>query len=171
MDGRLIENVIQHTAPLNPGNSGGPLVNTRGQVVGINTAIIAAAQGIGFSIPSNTASWVLSKLMMFGKVTRGYLGIVGATRPIRRRLVRAYGLTAEYGVEIVAIEEDSPARQAGLVRGDQLIAIGGKPVTSVDDLYNFLTDWPVGKPARLTILRLTDRVELEATPVEAQATE
>ena len=99
-EGRLIENIIQHTAPLNPGNSGGPLVNSHGQVVGINTAIIAMTQGIGFAIPSRTASWVVSQLLSHGRVRRGYLGIGGTLRPLEKRLVRLFNLTKESAVEV-----------------------------------------------------------------------
>jgi len=167
ISGRLIENIIQHTAPLNPGNSGGPLVNTRGQVVGINTAIIAAAQGIGFSIPSNTASWVLSKLMTQGRVTRSFLGIAGAPRPLSRRTVRALNLSTEQAVVIFEVARGGPAYQAGLQTGDLLIRIGDRDVATMDDIYRFLTDWPAGKPVKVTILRLGKQLEMEVRPSEA----
>ena len=154
ISGRLIENIIQHTAPLNPGNSGGPLVNTRGQVVGINTAIIAAAQGIGFAIPSNTASWVLSKLMTQGRVTRSFLGIAGSPRPLSRRTVRALNLSTEQAVVILQVVRGGPADQAGLQTGDLLIRIGDRDVATMDDVYRFLTEWPAGKPVTVNILRL-----------------
>jgi S1-C subfamily serine protease len=167
ISGRLIENVIQHTASLNPGNSGGPLVNTRGQVVGINTAIIAAAQGIGFAIPSNTASWVLSKLITQGRVTRSFLGIAGAPRPLSRRTVRALNRSTEHAVVILEVVRGGPADQAGLQTGDLLIRIGDRDVATMDDVYRFLTDWPAGKPVRVTVLRLGERLEIEVRPAEA----
>ncbi len=167
-DGRLIENVIQHTAPLNPGNSGGPLLNSRGEVVGINTAIIAMAQGIGFSIPANTASWVLAQLMTTGRVRRGYLGIAGTLRPLNRRLVRFYGLSQETAVEIVSVDPKGPAQQAGLLMGDILIGIDGRTVASVDDLHRFLTEWAVGEPVTVTVVRRTDRLEFQVVPGEME---
>jgi S1-C subfamily serine protease len=167
INGRLIENIIQHTAPLNPGNSGGPLVNTRGQVVGINTAIIAAAQGIGFSIPSNTASWVLSKLMTQGRVTRSFLGIAGAPRPLSRRTIRALNLSTEHAVVILEVTRGGPAHQAGLQTGDLLVRIGERDVATMDDIYRFLTEWPAGKPVKVTILRLGKQLEFDVRPAEA----
>ena len=167
LDGRLIENVIQHTAPLNPGNSGGPLVNVRGQVVGINTAIIAAAQGIGFAVPSNTANWVLAKLMTQGRVTRGYLGIAGSTRPLHRRIVRYFTLPTEHGVEVATVDERGPAHRAGVQRGDIIVRMGDRPTATVDDLHRFLTEWPAGQPVTLTLLRGKERLELDVTPIEA----
>lgn len=167
LDGRLIENIIQHTAPLNPGSSGGPLVNSRGQVVGINTAIIAMAQGIGFAIPSNTANWVVSQLMTQGKVRRGYLGIVGGTRHVDRRLALFHQLGSEHAVEIVSLDPDGPAARAGFHLGDLIVAIGGKEVGSVDELHKFLTEWPVGRPVKISLLRGKDKVEIEVAPTEA----
>lgn len=167
-DGRLIENIIQHTAPLNPGNSGGPMVNSRGQVVGINTAIIAMAQGIGFSIPSNTANRVVSQLLLRGKVQRGYLGIVAGTRRLDRRLVRFLNLTEEMAIEVVSVAPDGPGDQAGIEPGDLLAAIGDRKLTSVDDLHRFLTEWPVGKSVKLTIIRGKEKLQLEVVPVEAE---
>lgn len=165
--GRLIENIIQHTAPLNPGNSGGPLVNSRGQIVGINTAIIAMAQGIGFSIPSNTASWVLSQLLKHGRVKRGYLGILGGTRRLDRRLVRFLNLTNELAVELQSVDSEGPAARAGMAPGDLIIAIADTEVKSVDDLHRFLTDWPVGKSVRISAIRGRDRREFTVIPGEA----
>ena len=119
-EGRLIENIIQHTAPLNPGNSGGPLLDSGGRVVGINTAIIALAQGIGFAIPSVTAKWIVSQLMTHGKVKRSYLGIVGFRRLLDRRIVRYHSLSSDYAVEIVSIDAKGPAKEAGIYRGTLL---------------------------------------------------
>jgi len=165
--GRLIENIIQTDIALNPGNSGGPLVDSRGRVVGINTAIIAMAQGISFSIPVNTAKWVVAQLLTVGRVRRSYLGFVGQRRPIDRRLARARGLAIEAAVEVVAVEPSSPAAAAGLGEGDIVVAVEGRPVTSVDDVHRLLTDWPIGRPVRLTALRRTELVEVTVTPAEA----
>jgi S1-C subfamily serine protease len=164
--GRLIENIVQHTAPLNPGNSGGALLDSRGRVIGINTAIIARAQGIGFAIPALTARWVLSQLLQHGRVRRGYLGIVGRERPLDRRLVRALNLPAERAVEIVSLDARGPARQAGLRSGDIVIRVNAQPVARVDDLHRALTEWPLVKPVTLTILRGKSEVAVSLTPVE-----
>ena len=166
-DGRLIENIIQHTAPLNPGNSGGPLVDSRGRIVGVNTAIIAVAQGIGFSIPSNTAKWVVSQLLTLGRVRRGHLGIAAQQRPLARRLVRFLGLDAELGVEVVSVTPQSPASRGGIREGDIIVAIDGHKTASVDHIHRFLAEWPVGESVKLTIIRGQDRLEIEVVPVEA----
>lgn len=165
--GRLIENIIQHTAPLNPGNSGGPLVNSRGQIVGINTAIIAMAQGLGFAIPSNTASWVLSQLLKHGRVKRGYLGIFGGTRSLDIRLVRFLKLSSDLAVELQSVDSGGPAARAGMLPGDCIIAIAGAEVRTVDDLHRFLTDWPVGKDVKISALRGRERKEFTVRPGEA----
>jgi S1-C subfamily serine protease len=167
ISGRLIENIIQHTAPLNPGNSGGPLISTRGQVVGINTAIIAATQGIGFAIPSNTASWVLSKLMTQGRVTRSFLGIAGSPRPLSRRTIRALNLATDQAVVILEVVQGGPADQAGLHTGDLLIRIGDRDVATMDDVYRFLTEWPAGKSIKVAVLRLGKKLEIDVQPSEA----
>jgi len=164
--GRLIENIIQHTAPLNPGNSGGPLVDSRGRIIGINTAIIMIAQGIGFSIPSNAAKWVVSQLLTNGKVRRGHLGITAQQRPLSRRLVRYHDLKSDFAVEVVSVMNDSPAAKSGIREGDLIVAINDQPVTNVDHIQRFLGEWPVGKLARLTIIRGQDRLEKEVIPSE-----
>ena len=165
--GRLIENIIQHTAPLNPGNSGGPLLDSRGRVIGINTAIIAMAQGIGFAIPAATARTVVSQLITRGKVTRSYLGIVGMRRPLDRRFVRFYRLAKDQAVEIVSLAADGPAAAAGLRRGDMVVALGGTGVSSVDEIFHVLADWPVGKPLAVGFLRGKELKEITVTPIEA----
>ncbi|MFL6650153.1 MAG: S1C family serine protease [Sulfurifustaceae bacterium] len=168
-DGRLIENIIQHTAPLNPGNSGGPLLNSHAEVIGINTAIIAMAQGIGFAIPANTAKWVLSQLLHYGRVRRGYLGIGGRVRPLDRRLVRALDLPAEQAVEVAKVDANSPASRAGMNVGDIILAMGDAPVRHVDDLHRLLSEWPLGETARLRVLRGKELLTIAVHPVEAVA--
>lgn len=165
--GRLIENIIQHTAPLNPGNSGGPLLDSRGRVVGINTAIIPMAQGIGFSIPSNTGKWVVTQLMTQGRVRRSYLGIVGYKRPLERRLVLFFKLKKDHGVEIVSTDPKGPARKAGLRVGDIVVAVNDQGVGSVDDIYRFLAEWPIGRTLSVTVIRGKDKVYMEVEPTEA----
>ncbi len=168
-DGRLIENIIQHTAPLNPGNSGGPLVDSRGRVIGINTAIIPMAQGICFSIPSNTASWVLPQLVADGRVRRGYLGIAGQSQPLPQPLVAALGLTVNQAVEVVSVNRASPAGRAGLRPGDLIIGINETCVACVDDLHRFLATWPIAEPATLSLVREQRRITLPIIPAEAVA--
>ena len=165
--GRLIDGVIQHTAPLNPGNSGGPLVDARGRVVGINTAIIARSQGIGFAVGVETAAWVLGQLLARGRVRRAYLGLGGATRPLDRRLARAHGLTAATAVEIMSIEAGGPAARAGLKVGDLVHRLGAVAVRSVDELIRLLRDHPPGQPTTAAVLRRGQPVELDVTPIES----
>ncbi len=167
--GRLIENIIQHTAPLNPGNSGGALVDSTGEVVGINTAIIAMAQGIGFSIPASTAKWVVSQILTHGRVRRGSFGIAGRQRALDRRLVRFHGLKKNYAVEVMSVETSGPAGRAGLRQGDLIVAVNGEAVQSVDDLHRFLSDWPIGRSAQVEILRGMALQTLGIVPREAPA--
>jgi S1-C subfamily serine protease len=166
-DGRLIENIIQHTAPLNPGNSGGPLLDSRGRVVGINTAIIAQAQGIGFSIPASTARSAVPQLLAKGRVERGFLGVIGYRRQLDRRLVRFHRLARESGVEIVSLDPSGPARKAGLQTGDIIVSIHSRDVTSPDDLFRFLSEWPVGRPVTVTLLRRKNKLDLNVEPASA----
>ncbi len=170
-EGRLIENIIQHTAPLNPGNSGGPLVDSRGRIVGINTAIIALAQGIGFAIPANTAKWIVSRLLTQGRVQRAYLGIAGRQRPLHRRLVRFYGLAKDQAVEVISVNPQSPAERAGLRGGDLIVAINEQPAASVDDLHRFLSEWPIERAVTLTVLRGQEQIKIEVLPTEVGAGE
>ncbi len=165
--GRLIENIIQHTAPLNPGNSGGPLVDSRGRVVGINTAIIMMAQGIGFSIPSSTAKWVVSQLLTHGRVRRGFLGIAGQQRPLDRRLARLHHLDNEYIVEVLSVDSNGPAGLAGMRIGDFIAVINGKGMESIDDIHHFLSEWPIGEAVAITVLRGRERIEMQVAPAEA----
>lgn len=166
-NGRLIEGVIQHTAPLNPGNSGGALLDSRGRVVGINTAIIAMAQGIGFAIPVNTAQWVLTQLLTHGRVVRGWLGIAGRERPLDRRVIRAFDLKTERGVEVTNVERGTPADKTGLRDNDIIVALASRPVTSIADLQRILGEIPVGEPVAMEILRRVRTMVLEVTPTEA----
>jgi S1-C subfamily serine protease len=170
-EGRLIENIIQHTAPLNPGNSGGPLVDSRGRVVGLNTAIILGAQGIGFSIPSDTAKWVVSQLLTLGRVRRGSLGIGAQQRPLSRRSARFFNLSQESVVEVLSVTRGSPAAQGGMRKGDLIVALNGTEMTNVDLLQKFLADWPIGKPVTVSVLRVQERLEIDITPAEAKARE
>jgi S1-C subfamily serine protease len=164
--GALVDNVIQTDAALNPGNSGGPLVNSRGEVIGINTAIIAPAQGICFAIPINMAKHVLPQLMKHGKVTRGYLGIHGRPVPVPRHLARQYGLEQANAVEVISVEENGPADQAGLQEEDLIISFGDQPVTSIDDLHKLLLQMPIGIPTGMVLLRGDRRRERMVLPVD-----
>lgn len=168
-EGRLIENVIQHTAPLNPGNSGGPLVDSRGRVVGINTAIIAIAQGIGFSIPADTARYVISQLLTHGRVRRGYLGISARQRPLDRRLVRYHNLSFDTAVEVISLDPSAPAAAGGLRAGDVIVMLNGQGVRSVDDIHRLLAEEEFGAAIRLAILRGKDMLELPVIHAEAAA--
>jgi S1-C subfamily serine protease len=166
--GRLIEDVIQTDAALNPGNSGGPLVDSLGQVIGVNTATILPAQGICFAIGINTAKFVASRLLRDGRIRRSYIGVSAQTVPIHRRVVRFYGLERETGVVVVGTEDRSPARNAGLREGDVIVALDDKPVAGVDDLHRLLTDAQVGTRCALTVIRHTERLILPVFPQEAR---
>ncbi|HEY2419380.1 MAG TPA: trypsin-like peptidase domain-containing protein [Steroidobacteraceae bacterium] len=165
-DGRLIEGIVQHTAPLNPGNSGGALVDARARVVGINTAIIAAAQGIGFAVPAATAEWVISEVLTHGRVRRAYLGIAGRTRRLDRRLVRALTLPSDHALEVVSREPSTPAADSDLRVGDILIAAQSQTIASVDALHRFLSRWTIGEPLEFSVLRRTQLLTLSIVPVE-----
>ena len=166
--GRLIDDVIQTDASLNPGNSGGPLVDSAGRVVGVNTATILPAQGICFAIGINTAKFVASRLLRDGRIRRSYVGISGQTVPVHRRVVRFYDLPKETGALVLSVEESSPAKRAGLREGDIIVALDGQPVAGVDDLHRVLTDVRVGASCSLTVLRWTDKLELKVVPEEAR---
>ncbi len=162
-DGRLIDGVVQHTAPLNPGNSGGPLLDARGRLVGINTAIIAMSQNLGFAIGAETATWVLGQILASGRVRRAWLGLGGASRPLDRRLARAHEL-GERAVEVMSVEPRSPASRAGLVDGDLVVGFAGKIVTSVDDLHRMLRDHRPGLEAVLDVIRRGARIAVPIVP-------
>lgn len=158
--GRLIENVIQTDVPLNPGNSGGPLVDSRGRVVGINTAIIAMAQGISFAVPVNTAHWVVGEILTRGKVRRAYLGLSAQVRPVGRRLQRYFELSTATAVEVISVEANGPADRAGLRAGDLIVALDGQGVATVDEVHRLLAGRPAGSGVSLTLLRDNQRREL-----------
>jgi S1-C subfamily serine protease len=166
--GRLIEDVIQTDAALNPGNSGGPLVNSAGKVIGVNTATILPAQGICFAIGINTAKFVASRLLRDGRIRRSWIGVSAQTVPVHRRVVRFYGLPKESGVVVVGVEDRSPARTAGLREGDVIVALDGKPVAGVDDLHRLLTDAQVGVRCELVVIRHTERLVALIVPEEAR---
>jgi len=163
-DGRLIENIVQHTAPLNPGNSGGPLVDSHGAVIGITTAIIRFAAGIGFAIPASTVAWVFAQLLAHGRVRRSWLGIGARPRPLDRRLRFALGLAVESGVEVTSVSSGSPAEKGDLRDGDQILAIDAKPTPSIDELHRALAHHPPGTTARLRVLRATKLVDVDVVP-------
>lgn len=165
--GRLIENIVQHTAPLNPGNSGGPLLDSRGRVVGINTAIVAMAQGLGFAVPSSTARWVVSELLAHGKVRRLSLGISAASAVIPRRLVRELDLLADRGVEVAELLPRGPAAAAGVQAGDVVVAVNDRCVSDIDDLHRLLATLPHDRPFTLEVLRGARMVELSVQPLLA----
>ena len=166
--GRLIDDVIQTDASLNPGNSGGPLVDSAGRVIGVNTATILPAQGICFAIGINTAKFVASRLLRDGRIRRSYVGISGQTVPVHRRVVRFYDLPKETGALVLAVEENSPAKRAGLRQGDIVVALDGQPVAGVDDLHRLLTEVRVGVSCAVTALRWTEKLELKIVPEEAR---
>ncbi|HEY6293202.1 MAG TPA: trypsin-like peptidase domain-containing protein [Terriglobia bacterium] len=165
--GRLIDNIIQTDAALNPGNSGGPLVTSRGEVIGVNTAVILPAQGLCFAIASNTARFVAGRLIRDGRIRRGYLGIGGQNVPLVRRLVRFHHLPVESGILVISVERDSPAEQAGVREGDVILEFGGAPVQTIDALHRLLTESQVGVRTPLTIIRQSARERLEVVPRES----
>ena len=165
--GRLIDNIVQTDAALNPGNSGGPLVNARGDVIGVNTAIIPMAQGICFAIPSNTARYVAARLIRDGRIRRSYVGIGGQNITLPRRVVRAHGLPYDEAVLVVQVETGSPADAAGVAEGDVLVSFGDTPVTTIDDLQRCLTEECIGVRGTITLLRGADRLERHLIPADS----
>jgi len=162
--GRLMDDILQSDAALNPGNSGGPLVTTRGEVIGVNTAMIQSAQGLSFSIASNTARFVAAQLIRDGAVHRSYIGVAGQTVTLPRALARAHAVAAGAGILAATIETSSPAQAAGLKEGDIILAFAGAPVAGVDDLHRLLTDERTGTPTPMVILRRGQRRELIIVP-------
>ena len=167
--GRLIDNIIQTDAALNPGNSGGPLVNSRGEVIGVNTAVILPAQGICFAIGIDTAKYVASWLIKDGKIRRSYLGVGGQNVPLHRRLVRHYQLPGASGVLVIALAPGSPAARAGLREGDVMVSLNGQPVSTIDALHKLLTGDQIGVRSLMTVIRGTEKLDLPVTPVESGA--
>lgn len=163
-EGRLIENIVQHTAPLNPGNSGGPLVDSRGRVVGVNTAIIALAQGLGFAVPGNTARWVTSELLAHGRVRRLTLGIRATVVLIPRWLARQLDLLSELAVEVVDVLPDSPAAVAGIRPGDWIVTAAGRIISNTDDLHRVLATLPTARDVPIEVVRDEHRIELSVIP-------
>jgi S1-C subfamily serine protease len=162
--GRLIDNVIQTDVALNPGNSGGPLVDSRGRVIGINTAMIFMAQGISFAIPVDTARWVVSELVMHGRVRRSYLGVGAQSRLVNRSLQHRLALKSQSMVEVATLEPGGPAARAGLERGDLIYALGGQPVATVDDLHRLLSKLPAGEPVEVKLLREGRAEQIQVVP-------
>jgi S1-C subfamily serine protease len=165
--GRMIESVIQTDAPLNPGNSGGPLVSGAGRVVGINTATIAPAQGICFAIGIDTAVWVATRLMRDGRVRRSRLGLSGQTVPIDTRVRRFHGLTQAAGMLVLDVVAGGPVAEAGVQRGDVVVTLDGETIAGVDDMHRSLTAERAGRALTLTLLRRAEKLEVSVTPAEA----
>ncbi len=168
--GRLIDNMIQTDAALNPGNSGGPLVNARGEVVGVNTAAILQAQGLCFAVPVGVASFVADKLIREGHIRRAYLGLGGQTVPLHRRISRFYALSTTTAVLVVAVERDSPADRAGIREGDLVVSYHDTPVADVDALHRLLTEQAIGVAARMTVVRGTEQQIAVVIPIETPST-
>jgi S1-C subfamily serine protease len=164
--GRSIDNIIQTDASLNPGNSGGPLIDSRGSVIGVNTAIIRPAQGICFAIASNIARWVAGWLIKEGRVRRSFIGVAGQTVPLLRKLVLAYRLSSDSGVLVAQVEPGSPAAQAGIREGDILLSFDGLATPRIDNLHRLLTADRIGRIAELRVLRGVELLTLTITPLE-----
>lgn len=169
--GRLIDNVIQTDAALNPGNSGGPLINTRGQVIGVNTAVILPAQGVCFAIAIDTAKFVAGRLIRDGRIVRAYIGLAATNIRLPRRLVRFHRLPAESAVAVASVEPESPAQRAGLQVNDIIVAYGSQPITGIDTLQRILSDDNIGLRSPLTIIRGTEKLALEIVPIRAKSSD
>ena len=166
--GRLMDDVIQTDAALNPGNSGGPLVDSRGRVIGVNTAMILPAQGICFATSIDTAKYVAGRLIRDGRVSRSYIGVAGQNVPLPRRIVRYYNLPVESGILVVSYENDSPAKRGGLLEGDIIVDFDGHHVAGIDDLHKLLTEDRIGRKSSLVVIRRTEKLKLEVVPEESQ---
>ena len=165
--GRLMDNLIQTDAALNPGNSGGPLAASSGEVIGVNTAVIQPAQGICFAVPAETALFVAGRLIKDGRIRRGWLGIGGQTAPLPRVVGRAHGLAADTGVLVLSVEARGPAAAAGVQDGDVIVGLAGHPVTGIDDLMRLLADGLLDAPSRLVVIRRMERLEREIVPIDS----
>ena len=165
--GRLIDDVVQTDAALNPGNSGGPLVTSRGEVIGVNTAVILPAQGLCFAIAINTAKHVAGLLIRNGKIRRGHIGVAGQNVTLQRRLVHQHSLAVTSGILVISLEPNGPAHRAGLREGDVIVAYGSHPVASIDELHRLLTEEQVGTKIELTLLRSGEKLTLEVVPEES----
>ncbi len=162
--GRLMDDIIQTDAALNPGNSGGPLVNSRGDVIGVNTAVILPAQGLCFAIAANTAQFVVGRLIRDGRIRRSYVGLAGQNTPLARQLVRFYDLRVSAGIRVVSIEPKSPASESALREGDVIVGFGGHDVESIDQLHRLLTEDRIGVSTPLVVIRGTEKLEIHVTP-------
>jgi S1-C subfamily serine protease len=165
--GRLMDNIIQTDAALNPGNSGGPLVNSRGEVIGVNTAVILPAQGLCFAIAINTAKYIAGFLIKDGVIRRSYIGVGGQTTKIHRRVVRYFNLASETGMLVLQVEPNSPASRTGLRDGDIVVEFNGQPIAGIDDLHKQLTGAQAGVRSPLTVIRHTEKLQLEIVPEES----
>jgi len=165
--GRLIDDVVQTDAALNPGNSGGPLVTSRGEVIGVNTAVILPAQGLCFAIAINTAKHVAGLLIRNGKIRRGHIGVAGQNVTLQRRLVHQHSLAVTSGILVISLEPKGPAHRAGLREGDVIVAYGSHPVASIDELHRLLTEEQVGTKIELTLIRSGEKLTLEVVPEES----
>lgn len=163
-DGRLIENIVQHSAPINPGNSGGPLVDTRGQIVGVNTAIIAWTQGLGFAVPGSTVAWVFNEILQHGRVRRRQLGIIASNCRVARGDVIRHDLLSDRAVEVVDIEQGGEGDRNGLRAGDIIVSINDRIVSTVDDIHRLLTTLPQSLPLTVSVVRGTSKLERTILP-------
>ena len=160
--------MIQTDAALNPGNSGGPLVNSRGEIIGVNTAVILPAQGLCFAVSVDTAKYVLGFLMRDGEIRRAYLGVAGQNIDLHRRLVRFHQLAKETGVLVISVEKDSPAAAAKLEEGDVIVALEGQPIATIDDLHRLLAMEKIGTKSRLTVIRRAQKIDVEVVPQDSK---
>jgi len=166
--GRLMDDVIQTDAALNPGNSGGPLVNSRGEVIGVNTAMIASAQGICFATSIDTAKFIASRLIRDGRVSRSYIGLAGQNVPLPRRIVRYYDLAVASGIMITSHLGNSPAKRAGTLEGDVIVGFDNRPISGIDELHKLLTEERIGRRSSLVVIRGTEKLSLEVVPESTQ---
>ena len=166
--GRLMDDVIQTDAALNPGNSGGPLVNSRGEVIGVNTAMIRSAQGICFATSIDTAKFVASRLIRDGKVSRSYIGMAGQNVPLPRRIVRYYNLAVESGILVISCDSNSPARRAGVREGDIIVGFDNHPIAGIDELHKLLAEDRIGRKSPLLLIRGTEKLIIDVIPQESQ---